>query len=136
MSKPVTVPYLWDPPQETMPRAEMARLQSARLVQVVERTRERVPFYRQRLEQAGVASGSIGSIADLPRLPFTEKADLRAQYPHGLLATPQGQVVRAHASSGTSGQPTLVSYTRGDLTLWADLIARALASSGAASSSL
>ena len=122
-------PYIWDM-AETLPRPEMERLQVERLRACVARVAERVPFYREKLAQAGVAADDIGSLDDLARLPFTTKQDLRDHYPFGLLAVPQEQVLRVHASSGTTGKLTVVGYTRADLDLWANLIARALAAAG------
>jgi phenylacetate-CoA ligase len=122
-------PYIWDA-AETLPRPELERLQVERLRACIARIAETVPFYRQRLAQAGITAGSIRSLDDLARLPFTTKQDLRDHYPFGLLAVPLEQVVRVHASSGTTGKLTVVGYTRADLDLWANMIARALAAAG------
>lgn len=122
---------IWNPKMETMPRADLERLQLDRLRQVVARVYERVPFYRQRFDDAGVRPDAIRSLADLLRLPFTFKRDFRDQYPFGLLASPREEVVRIHASSGTTGKPTVVGYTRGDIAAWAELCARCLAAAGA-----
>jgi phenylacetate-CoA ligase len=117
---------IWNPDAETMPRAAREALQGRRLRAVVARAAERVPFYRERL--AGLA---IRGLDDLPWLPFTRKADLRAHYPFGLFAVPRSQVVRLHASSGTRGKPTVVGYTAGDLDTWREVMARALVAAGA-----
>ena len=83
-----------------------------------------VPFYRDKLANAGISPGSIRSLADIARLPFTTKSDLRDHYPLRLLAVPASEVVRLHASTGTTGKPTVVAYTRKDIELWSNLIAR------------
>jgi len=122
---------IWNVPAETMPRPELASLQLTRLAAVVQRVAERVPFYRQAFDRAGVRPEQIRSLDDLRRLPFTRKSDLRDHYPFELFAVPRDQVVRLHASSGTTGKPTVVGYTRGDIALWAEVCARCLAASGA-----
>ena len=115
---------------ERAPRQERARFQLERLRAVVARVHERVPFYRRRLGEAAVTPAGIRSLVDLRRLPFTTKDDFHATYPFGLLATPLDDVVRLHASSGTTGTPTVVAYTRGDLDTWSDLMARTLRAGG------
>ncbi len=115
---------------ERIPRAELEALQLARLQQQVARAAERVPLYRERLRQAGVTPADIRSLRDLVRLPFTVKDDFRDTYPFGLLAVPMTDVVRLHASSGTTGKPTVVAYTRRDLDLWSDVMARTLMMGG------
>ena len=115
---------------ERAPRRERARFQLERLRAVVARVHEGVPFYRRRLGEAAVAPADIRSLDDLRRLPFTTKDDFQATYPFGLLATPLDDVVRLHASSGTTGTPTVVAYTRGDLDTWSDLMARTLRAGG------
>jgi len=115
---------------ETIPPQEMEKLQVERLRAGVERVSKAVPFYRAKLSEAGVTVGSIRSLEDLARLPFTTKHDLRDHYPFGLLATPMKEVVRLHASSGTTGKPTVVAYTRNDLNLWSELMARTFAAAG------
>jgi phenylacetate-CoA ligase len=119
---------IFDPPAETMPRGELAALQGRRLRELVQRVRRDVPFYRQAL--AGVDPASIRSPDDVRRLPFTTKADLRDHYPLGFLAVPRQQVARIHGSSGTTGKPTFVAYTRGDVETWAELCARFLVAGG------
>ncbi|MBI4608365.1 MAG: phenylacetate--CoA ligase [Candidatus Rokubacteria bacterium] len=116
------------PEMERMSRAGLERLQLERLRSLAHRVYERVAFYRERLEAAGVKPESIRSLEDVRRLPFTQKADLRDHYPFGLLAVPLREVVRVHASSGTTGKPTVVAYSRGDLEVWTEVMARTLAS--------
>ena len=118
---------------ETLSRAEIERVQTERLKAGVERIAATVPFYSKRLKEAGFEPGAIHSITDLPRLPFTLKSDLRDNYPFGLLAVPRKDAVRVHASSGTTGKPTVVAYTRNDLDLWTDLILRCYACAGVGS---
>jgi len=115
------IPYV-----ERLSREELETLQLARLSRVVGWVYERVPFYRERLKAAGIRPESLRSPADIQRLPFTAKVDLRDHYPFGLLAVPQREVVRIHASSGTTGKPIVVAYTRGDLEVWAEVMARTL----------
>jgi phenylacetate-CoA ligase len=109
---------------EVLPRPAMEELQLERLRAGIERVRRDVPFYRQRLQAAGVKVESIRSLSDLARLPFTTKEDLRDNYPYGLLAVPMTDVIRVHASSGTTGKPTVVAYTAHDIDLWSELMAR------------
>ncbi len=115
---------------ERFPRAELERLQLGRLRRQVARAAERVPLYRERLRAAGVTASDIRSMNDLSLLPFTAKDDFRATYPFGLLAVPMEEVVRLHASSGTTGKPTVVAYTRRDVELWAEVMARTLMMGG------
>src|SRR5262245_65992096 len=96
-------PYIWDE-AETLPRPEIERLQVERLRECVEHVSRSVPFYRERLAQAGVGASDIRTIGDLAKIPFTTKQDLRDHYPYGLMAVPLEQVVRVHASSGTTGK--------------------------------
>ena len=120
-------PNIWDP-VETFSREEMEQLQVDRLRDCLGSIKQRVPFYREQL--AGIEPGSIQSLADLARLPFTNKQDLRDNYPFGLFAAPMSDVVRIHASSGTTGKPTVVGYTANDIEVWAELAARALSLAG------
>lgn len=122
---------IWNPLAETMPRSDLEALQLARLRDVVHRVYARVPFYRQAFDRAKVSPEQVRTLDDLRRLPFTRKTDLRDHYPFGLFAVPMDQVVRIHASSGTTGKPTVVGYTRADLAVWAEVCARCLAASGA-----
>src|SRR5262245_20043346 len=116
---------------ERLPRGELESLQRARLTALVSRVYERVPFYREQLDRGGVHPSRIHDLADLTLLPFTCKSDLRDHYPLGLLAVSRPEVVRIHASSGTTGKPTVVAYTRDDLRTWAEACARCLLLSGA-----
>jgi len=122
---------IWEPQLETMSRADLAALQLQRLQALVRRVYERVPFYHDRFEEAGVRPEHIRTLDDLRRLPFTRKSDFRDNYPFGLFAVPLSQVVRVHASSGTTGKPIVVGYTANDLRVWAAVCARCLAASGA-----
>jgi phenylacetate-CoA ligase len=115
---------------ERLSRPDLERLQLERLRTVVERVADRVPLYQERLRRAGVRPGDLQSLADVRRLPFTVKADFRNAYPFGLLAVDPVDVVRIHASSGTTGKPTVVAYTAGDLDAWAEVMARTLAAGG------
>ena len=115
---------------ERMPREELTRVQVARLKRQIARAAERVPLYRERLRAAGVTAGDIRSLADLRHLPFTVKTDFRDTYPFGLLAVPMEEIVRIHASSGTTGKPTVVAYTRGDMDTWSEVMARTLMMGG------
>lgn len=115
---------------ETLTRPELEALQLERLQWTVRHAYENVPLYRRTFDEAGVAPADIRSLADVVRLPFTTKADLRETYPFGMFAVPQAEVRRIHASSGTTGRPTVVGYTAGDLDRWADLVARSLRAAG------
>ncbi|MEN6314798.1 MAG: phenylacetate--CoA ligase [Clostridiaceae bacterium] len=121
----------WNPAYECIPRNEMAQVQTERLVSTVKRVYENVPIYRQRMIKSGVEPGDIKSLEDLKELPFTDKQDLRDTYPYGMFAVPMSDIVRIHASSGTTGKQTVVGYTRGDLDAWAEIVARSLHSVGA-----
>jgi phenylacetate-CoA ligase len=114
-----------------MPREQLAALQLERLRATVTNAYHHVPAHRARLDAAGIVPDAIVSLADLERLPFTRKADLRDHYPFGLFARPRSELARLHASSGTTGRPTVVGYTASDLDRWADLMARSLACGGA-----
>lgn len=120
---------VWDP-VETVSQDEMAVLQAERLRDCLARMVAHVPFYREKLGAMGVAPEDVRSLDDLARLPFTVKQDLRDSYPYDLFAVPMDEVVRIHASSGTTGKMTVVGYTANDITLWADLAARALSIAG------
>ncbi|MCI0387256.1 MAG: phenylacetate--CoA ligase [Acidobacteria bacterium] len=115
---------------ETITRQDMERLQLERLRSCIERVSKAVPFYRAKLSEAGVTAESIRSLDDLARLPFTTKHDLRDHYPFDLLAVPMKEVIRLHASSGTTGKPTVVAYTRNDMNLWSELMARTYVAAG------
>jgi phenylacetate-CoA ligase len=116
---------------ETLSREEMDALQLARLQETVARVYERVPYYRAKMEGAGVRPSDIKSLADLQKLPFTTKQDMRDTYPFGLFAVPKEEVVRIHASSGTTGKPTVVGYTQNDLDIWTDCVSRIACMGGA-----
>ncbi len=116
---------------ETLPREALEAIQLRRLKQTVERVYATVPFYRKQFDKAGVKPDDIKTLDDLRRLPFTTKQDLRDNYPFGLFAVPMENVVRIHASSGTTGKPTVVGYTARDIQTWAELMARALSAAGA-----
>ncbi|MEW6552972.1 MAG: phenylacetate--CoA ligase [Actinomycetota bacterium] len=115
---------------ETWERGRLEQLQLERLGATVDRLYEKVPFYRGRLEEAGFKPGDIKSLDDLRELPFTYKDDLRDNYPFGLFSVPMRDIVRIHASSGTTGQSTVVGYTAGDIAVWADLVARTIVAAG------
>ncbi|MGE5169092.1 MAG: phenylacetate--CoA ligase family protein [Rudaea sp.] len=116
---------------ETMPRERLAALQLARLKATVAEAYARVPLHRERLDALGIDATAIESLDDLGHLPFTVKADLRDHYPFGMFARTPAALARLHASSGTTGKPTVVGYTRGDLDTWSDLMARSLFCAGA-----
>ncbi|MDD1753640.1 MAG: phenylacetate--CoA ligase [Methanotrichaceae archaeon] len=120
----------WDPHVERMPLADLRILQEDRLKSMVRYVYDHSSFYRQRFEQAGIEPGDIKSLNDLTKLPFTRKADLRHNYPTGMFSLPKSSVVRYHVSSGTTGKPTVVGYTKGDIETWTESLARALTSIG------
>lgn len=124
----------WDEKMECATLSEMKSLQSFRLSQTIRRVYEKVPVYRERMDAAGVKPEDINSVEDLYKLPFTVKQDLRDTYPYGLFAVPMEQVVRVHASSGTTGKQIVVGYTEKDLDTWANCCARALTAAGAGKS--
>ena len=117
--------------EERLSREEMEALQLARLQETVARVYEKVPYYRQKMQEKGITPQDICSLADLQKLPFTTKQDMRDTYPFGLFAVPQQELVRIHASSGTTGKPTVVGYTRGDLDVWTDCVSRIACMGGA-----
>jgi len=121
---------IWDEEFETLPREALEALQLKRLTATAERVYATVPFYKKKFDEFGVKPSDIKSLKDLRRLPFTTKLDLRDSYPFGLFAVPMEQVVRIHASSGTTGKQTVVGYTRRDINNWAELMARSLAAAG------
>jgi phenylacetate-CoA ligase len=124
-------PFMFDGDAETMPRAALARLQLQRLKKSLAHAYGNVPHVRAKFEAAGVTPDTLTTLADIRHFPFTTKSDLRDAYPFGLFAVPREHVVRIHASSGTTGKPTVVGYTSADLDLWSDLMARTLACIGA-----
>ena len=117
-------------PVESAGLEELRALQLSRLRTAVRRAYAHVPRLKAKLDNAGVHPDDLGSLDDLRRFPFTTKDDLRDAYPFGLLAVPMEQIVRFHASSGTTGKPTVVGYTRGDIDTWADLMARSIRAAG------
>ena len=117
---------IWNPTMETMPREQLRALQDERLKEVVRRVYENVPFYRNKMQALGITPQDIRGICDIELLPFTEKQDLRDNYPFGLFAVPQSEITRIHASSGTTGKPSVAGYTSGDIDRWAELMARAM----------
>jgi phenylacetate-CoA ligase len=126
-----TPAFMFDRGVECMPRIQLAALQLDRLKKTLERAYTKVPHFRKAFDAARVTPDSVKSLDDLRRFPFTLKTDLRDNYPFGMFAVPREQVIRVHASSGTTGRPTVVGYTRRDLDLWSDLMARSLACAGA-----
>ncbi|MFH2012832.1 MAG: phenylacetate--CoA ligase [Pseudomonadota bacterium] len=121
---------IWDKEFETLPREALEALKLKRLQDVVKRVYTNVPFYKKVFDEKGIKPEDVKSLDDLKRLPFTNKQDLRDNYPFGLFAVPQENVVRIHASSGTTGKPTVVGYTKKDIETWAELMARALTAIG------
>jgi phenylacetate-CoA ligase len=119
-----------DPVAETMPRERLEALQLERLRATLRNVREHVPPMRGRLDDAGIGPEDVRTLGDVAHLPFTTKSDLRDHYPFGLLARPRRSLARVHASSGTTGKPTVVAYTKRDLATWAELMARSLAAAG------
>jgi phenylacetate-CoA ligase len=119
-----------------MPGEEMQKLQNERLIKTVKRVYHNVPYYRAKMQEKGIEPEDIKSIEDLPKLPFTYKDDLRDNYPFGTFAVPLSEIVRIHASSGTTGKKTVVGYTRNDIERWSEVMARTLVSAGATKDSV
>ncbi|HHW24015.1 MAG TPA: phenylacetate--CoA ligase [Clostridiales bacterium] len=115
---------------ETASRDQMFYIQSLALTRKIKQVYENVPLYRQRMQEAGIEPGDIRSVEDLSKLPFTYKQDLRDTYPYGMFAVSMDEVVRIHASSGTTGKPTVVGYTKRDIEMWSECVARALVAAG------
>ena len=128
--------HIYNPAAETMPREELTKLQSERLCAMVKRVYERVPFYTKKFDEIGLKPEDIRGIEDITKLPFTIKQDLRDNYPFNLFAVPMDDVVRIHASSGTTGKQTVVGYTRNDLKLWGEVMARTLGAGGVTKSDI
>lgn len=126
----------WNETKECMEREELQALQLERLKQLVTRLYHDVPFYRNAFQKSGIVPEDVKSLDDLAKLPFTTKQDLRDNYPYGLFAKPMSQIVRVHASSGTTGKPTVVGYTRNDITTWSEIVARSMSCAGANSNSV
>jgi len=121
---------IWNEAKECMSRDELANLQSKRLVKTVDRVYHNVEYYRKKMQAVGVEPGDINGIEDLYKLPYTTKNDLRDTYPFGLFASPMSDIVRTHASSGTTGKATVVGYTRRDIEIWSECVTRALTQAG------
>ncbi len=122
---------IWNQPKECMSAEDKRRMQGERLRKLVERVYHSVPFYRRKMQEMDVMPRDIRSIDDIVRLPFTTKQDMRDNYPYDLFAVPMTEIVRLHASSGTTGKPTVVGYTRYDLSVWSEMAARSLSAFGA-----
>jgi phenylacetate-CoA ligase len=122
---------IWNRHFECMNRDELHAVQSERLRETVERVYFHVPFYRQKMQERGLGPENIQSLEDLSKMPFTTKNDLRDNYPFGLFASPMSEIVRLHASSGTTGKPTVVGYSRRDIATWSEVMARTLYCAGA-----
>jgi phenylacetate-CoA ligase len=121
---------IWDPQHECMPREELEQLQLERLQATLNRAYKNVTCYRSKFNSLGIVPEDVTSLADLAKLPFTTKEDLRVNYPYGMFAVPLREVVRIHSSSGTTGKPTVVGYTKNDLKTWSNLVARFMTSAG------
>lgn len=120
----------WNKPAETMEREEMTHLQTGRLKEIVARLYRQQPFYRTKMQAEGLLPEDIDSLEDIAKLPFTTKQDMRDNYPYGLFAVPMSEIIRIHASSGTTGRPTVVGYTKRDIGIWSEVAARSLVSAG------
>lgn len=121
---------IWDPQHECMPRDEIGQLQLERLQATLNRAYKNVTCYRTKFNELGIVPEDITSLDDLAKLPFTTKEDLRLNYPYGMFAVPLREVVRIHSSSGTTGKPTVVGYTKNDLRIWSNLVARFMTAAG------
>lgn len=121
---------IWNEAKECMSRDEMQTLQSKRLVKAVDRVYHNVEYYRKKMQAIGIEPGDIKGIEDISKLPYTTKDDLRDTYPFDLFAVPQSQIVRIHASSGTTGKATVIGYTRRDIEIWSECVARAFTEAG------
>ena len=117
---------IWNETIETMPLEDLKNLQSERLVNLCKYVYENCPVYKQKFDEQGITPSDIKSIDDIVKLPFTNKLDMRDNYPFGLFSRPRVDLVEIHVSSGTTGNPTLVGYTRDDIKLWSDVMARTL----------
>lgn len=121
---------IWNQTKECMSRDELTHMQSVRLKKLVKRLYHDVEFYRNKMQEIGLEPGDIRGIEDLDKLPFTTKDDLRDNYPYGLFAVPESEIIRTHASSGTTGKSTVVGYSRRDLEIWQECVARVLTMMG------
>ncbi|MCE5186727.1 MAG: phenylacetate--CoA ligase [Planctomycetaceae bacterium] len=124
---------IWNEPMETMPLQDLKNLQSERLVKLARYVYDNCPVYKQKFETHGISPSDIRSLDDITKLPFTTKMDMRDNYPYGLFSLPRTQIVEIHVSTGTTGNPTLVGYTRDDVDLWGEVTARCLCCAGAKS---
>jgi len=120
----------WNRPVETMGHGQLYDIQSGRLKELVGRVYNQVPFYREKIQQAGLLPEDVNTLEDLAKLPFINKQDMRDNYPYGLFAVPLSEIVRLHASSGTTGRPTVVGYTKRDIGMWSEVMARSLTAAG------
>ena len=127
---------IWNKDMECMPRRDLETLQLERLKALVDYCDRNVEFYHKRLETAGVTADKIKVLSDVQYIPYTTKADLRDTYPFGMFSVPRKELVRVHASSGTTGNPTVVGYTREDLDNWAEQVARVVVAAGASDESM
>jgi phenylacetate-CoA ligase len=127
---------IWNKQYECMEREELLNLQGERVKAMAKRVYDSVPFYRKKLQEKGIEPGDITGIDDLKNLPFTTKQDLRDNYPFGLFAVPQTDIVRFHASSGTTGKSTVVGYTHNDIQMWSEVVARSLTMAGVTSTDI
>lgn len=120
----------WNPTIERMPKKDLEKIQEKKLRALVNNAYNYSPFYRKKFDELGIKPENIRSLEDVEKLPFTRKVDLRENYPFGMFAVPLSQIVRFHASSGTTGKPTLVGYTESDIKVWAESLCRGLVSCG------
>jgi len=120
----------WDKTIETMPRGDLDRLRAERLKRTVQRVYTNVPYYRDKMQEAGILPGDIKDVSDITKLPFTQKNDFRENYPFGMFAAPMEEIVRIHATSGTTGKQTVVGYTGKDVEVWSECMARCLVMAG------
>jgi len=121
---------IWNKKQETLPESKMKKIQSQALKDLVKRVYNNVPFYKDKMDKLGISPKSIKTISDINKLPFTTKEEMRETYPLGLLATERKDIVEIHTSSGTTGKPVVDAYTRGDIELWSEVMARTLSMGG------
>ncbi len=123
-------PLIWNSEAECMPREQLEQLQLARLQKTLQRVSNNVPCYQHKFKDCGFKPGDLKSLDDIRHLPFTTKEDLRLNYPYGMFAVPMSDVVRIHSSSGTTGKPTVVGYTKQDISTWTELVARFMTAAG------
>ncbi|MFW6309270.1 MAG: phenylacetate--CoA ligase family protein [bacterium] len=121
---------IWNEKRECMSRSELENWQNKKLQKTVNRVYHNVPYYRKKMQEKGIKPDDINSLSDLSKLPFTTKEDLRNNYPYNLFSVPMSEIIRVHASSGTTGKPTVVGYTRQDIALWSEVVARTLYCAG------